>query len=177
MSEAVLEHDHQELAVLLGKFEKFVERKDFPAAFSALDLFWARLAMHIRAEHVCLFPAILAAPLEHSEGEALPSPDAVQTVISRLRADHNFFMDQLAQAIGIMRDVVAHPEQEASTQIARVRAALAEVKLRLEEHNRTEEELVYRWPERLLNQAQLDELRSAIKREIENLPPRFSRLT
>lgn len=158
---------------MLGKFEEFVERKDLPGAFSALDLFWARLAMHIRAEHVCLFPAILEAPLKDSDGEALPPPDTVQTVISRLRADHNFFMDQLAQAIAIMRDVIAHPAPEASTQIARVRETLAEVKLRLEEHNRIEEELVYRWPGRLLNQEQLEELRSAIKREIENLPPRF----
>lgn len=173
MSEAVLERDHQELSILLGKFEEFVERKDFPAAFSALDLFWARLAMHIRAEHLCLFPAILEAPLEHSDGEGLPPADAVQAVISRLRADHNFFMDELAKAIASMRDVVAHPERDASPIIARVREALTEVKLRLEEHNRVEEELVYRWPGRLLSQAQLDELRSAITREIENLPPRF----
>jgi hypothetical protein len=37
-----------------------------------------------------------------------------------------------------------------------------------------EEEQVYCWPAALLTEPELDTLREGMKREIENLPPRFS---
>ena len=37
-----------------------------------------------------------------------------------------------------------------------------------------EEEQVYLWPVMLLAEAELDAVREGIRREIENLPPRFS---
>ena len=42
------------------------------------------------------------------------------------------------------------------------------------EHNRVEEQQVYLWPVALLTESELDTLREGMKREIENLPPRFS---
>jgi hypothetical protein len=41
------------------------------------------------------------------------------------------------------------------------------------EHNRTEEH-VYLWPVAFLTESELDAVRAGTKREIENLPPRFS---
>ena len=53
---------------------------------------WARLAVHIRTEHLHLFPAIAR------------RVNAAERAIDRLRADHDFFMRELAQAIAILRE-------------------------------------------------------------------------
>jgi hypothetical protein len=45
---------------------------------------------------------------------------------------------------------------------------------RLVEHNRMEEGQVYLCPEALLSAAEFDALGAGMKREIENLPPRFA---
>jgi hemerythrin superfamily protein len=147
----VLEQDHYDISLLLGKFEEALGQADFAQALSALDLFWARLAMHIRAEHLCLFPVIINASMTRSNQIGLPSPEVVSTTIATLRADHDHFMHQLAKSIAILRQVVAGPEKTTGEQIDAVRAAVAEVKKRLEEHNRIEEELVYQWPLLLLS--------------------------
>jgi hypothetical protein len=45
---------------------------------------------------------------------------------------------------------------------------------RLREHNRLEEEEVYHWPLALLSGAERDRQDAAVRRELENLPPRFA---
>lgn len=55
-----------------------------------------------------------------------------------------------------------------------MRATVLEVVGLLEEHNRLEEEEVYRWPGLLLSAAEREELDAQMRREIENLPPRFT---
>jgi hypothetical protein len=55
-----------------------------------------------------------------------------------------------------------------------MRQTINAVKARLENHNRLEEEQVYRWPAALLNRTQQVELAQCAQREIENMPRRFT---
>ena len=134
--------------------------------FERLDYLWARLAVHVRAEHLHLFPALLAASaVRQGEGtDDAPTPGEVRTVVERLREDHDFFMRELAAQDG-------PPDRERLLQIRGRASAVAE---RLAVHNRMEEEQVYLWPVALLTESELDTLREGMKREIENLPPRFN---
>jgi hypothetical protein len=58
----LLERDHEELDGVLGELLLALDHGERDESFARLDLLWARLAIHIRAEHLCLFPAILDAP-------------------------------------------------------------------------------------------------------------------
>jgi hypothetical protein len=58
----LLASDHDELDELLDKlFASFDASGSVEQIYQKLDLFWARLAVHIRAEHLHLFPLILGA--------------------------------------------------------------------------------------------------------------------
>ena len=50
--ELLLVHDHLDLKELLVRVVAALKGVDAVAAFDLLDRFWARLAMHIRAEHL-----------------------------------------------------------------------------------------------------------------------------
>lgn len=166
----ILVRDHAEVGDLFGELWPAFENGGAQAVFEKLDYLWARLAVHIRAEHLHLFPALLAASA--GRGGA-PTQEEMREVIERLREDHDFFMRELAAAVNDSRELASQaggPERERLTRVeSRARAVAA----RLDEHNRVEEEHVYRWPEPLLPEAQLELLRAAMRREIENLPPRF----
>ena len=56
-----LAHDHAELGKLLGEVKAALDNKDVARTNASLDLFWARLAIHIRAEHLHVFPALVDA--------------------------------------------------------------------------------------------------------------------
>ena len=104
--EELLAKDHKQLDRLLGAVLAALEGENSVEAFETLDLFWARLAMHIRAENLHLFPSVLN-KVKREDGESqleyLPSKE-VQKAIERLTADHNFFMQQLSRAIRILRE-------------------------------------------------------------------------
>lgn len=175
MVEQFLEHDHQALSALLDELEGSLQLSDPARACELLDLFWARLATHIRAENLCLFPAILDADAELFLERGLPSIDQARAAIARLRTDHNFFMDELAKAVKLMREVVAAPEKnDTSLLIADARQRIAAVKQRLVEHNAFEEGQVYRWPAVLLSGPALTSLTAAVRRQAERLPQRFA---
>src|SRR5689334_21004697 len=89
-----LSADHHTVSEVLQQLLTALENKDLQTSYSKLDLLWARLAVHIRAEHLHLFPAVIN---KSSEGETL-------AVVEELRTDHDFFMRELAQAIGILRE-------------------------------------------------------------------------
>src|SRR6185436_15563538 len=55
---SLLEDDHESLGQLLTELDGELANHNFPHAFELLDLFWARLAIHIRAENLHLFPAL-----------------------------------------------------------------------------------------------------------------------
>lgn len=171
----LLVKDHAELDLLL---------RDLPAEFDGggagdvpakLDRAWARLAVHIRAEHLHLFPALLKAADEKREGATAsrPTTEEVRASLERLRADHDFFMRELAVCVNTLRALAARggsPDER----LPAVKGRLVAVRERLAEHNRLEEEGVYLWRRALLKADERKALMSALRREIENLPPRFN---
>src|SRR6185369_10665853 len=119
-------HDHAELGNLLNQLEAALKANDVEQTHSTLDLFWARLAMHIRAEHLHLFPAISRAASDN----ALP-PGEPENTIAQLREDHDFFMRELAQAIAITRSLPANAEGRIATELEEVNRKIAAVSTRL----------------------------------------------
>ncbi len=171
----LLEHDHGELSQLLDDLYLALGKSDPSYALELLDLFWARLAMHIRAENVRLFPAILNAA-ESRNAAAAPTIDEAKSAIGRLKSDHNFFMDQLSQGVKTMRAMTLRSETRTprAKGFAEVRDPMNAVSARLVAHNEFEEEQVYRWPALILSRAELESLSGSITRELENMPPRFA---
>lgn len=119
----LLARDHRDIDTLSGETFSALARSDAAAAHFAMDRAWMRLAVHIRAEHKALFPAILA---DHPE---------LADLIQALRADHDFFMETLARLLGQLR--APHAD------LAAIATAFAEVDERLQTHNRIEEAEVY----------------------------------
>ena len=70
-----------------------------------------------------------------------------------------------------MRETIAKhaPLKEAEE----VRQRMTIIKKRLETHNRLEEELAYVWPSLLFDETKITRLHDRIRRELQDLPPRF----
>lgn len=172
----VLADDHAEVGELISELLAALDRRDKDLSFDRLDMLWARLAVHIRAEHLCLFPAILGAPGKHTNlsPDNAPSPEEVSEAVERLRADHDFFMVELAKAVNALRGFLAEWGGPQADQFLEIKRIVLAVSGRLEEHNRLEEEQVYLWPEALMSIEERAEMSARMRREIENLPPRFS---
>ena len=171
----LMEKDHEALDEVLQRLESSLEKHELISSFESLDLFWARLAVHIRAENVRLFPAILSAGSKVVDA-ALPPLKEVQFTIQQLRVDHNFFMEELSRAVRQMRQLVKaefYDQPRLVTELSRIRDRVDAVSNRLRAHNKLEEEQVYRWSGLMLNGTRLRILEDAIKHEIKNLPPRF----
>lgn len=171
-----LAHDHADLDKLLGELRTALDAGDIARSHARLDLFWARLGMHIRAEHLQLFPVILLAVGETREGDVgnSPSLSQAQNAIEELRRDHNFFMHELSRAIASMRDLLTITDQQVAAQeLEEVRARIIAVSERLAVHNRLEEDQVYLWTGSLLSEAQQSELEARVHNELGNMPPRF----
>jgi hemerythrin HHE cation binding domain-containing protein len=168
-----LENDHESLGPLLDDCERALTTNDPAQAFTSVDLFWARLAMHIRAEHLCLFPALLNVSEDKFIAGGAPSHEQCRDALAMLRDDHNFFMDLLAQAIKLLREAPANPAPTNAELFKSVHKLITAVRTRLEAHNQIEEEQVYRWPSQLLDNSELAALNECMKRELENLPSRF----
>lgn len=165
----LLATDHVELDALGRGLLEVFDLGDAAEALSRLDLVWARLAVHIRAEHLHLFPALHAA----SEAGG-PSSTEVEETLSRLRDDHNFFMRELAACVDSLKRQAAGEGSCSPEDLEAVRRKVLGVFERLVEHNRLEEEEVYTWPLTLLAGAERDRLYAGVRSELENLPPRFA---
>ena len=162
-----LSDDHQAVNEVLTQLLTALNNKDVDASYSKLDLLWARLAVHIRAEHLHLFPTVIKR-LASDSGEA-------QSVVDHLRADHDFFMRELARAVGIVRELPAPLEsREDEVKWNSVLDIVLEVEKRLAIHNETEENQVYRWASTVLTDPEQIELTTRINTELEHRPPRFS---
>lgn len=177
-SQQLLAEDHEALDTLLRALLTAIDQGDSTTIFARLDLFWALLAVHIRAENLCLFPAILNAihnKLSASESRGVDAMQARQA-INRLRSDHDFFMHELAEAVKIIREpTVVNDRRNETETVNQVRQIVAVVNNRLESHNQLEEELVYRLPEKILSMDEQSEVAASIRRELDNLPPRFAK--
>jgi len=168
----LLQEDHDSLGRLLVELDGELVKHNPQRAFELLDLFWARLAIHIRGENLRLFPALVDVSVEQC-GKDAPTTEEIKDVLARLRDDHNFFMKELSLVIKEMRTMVnrnsVSPEESEN-----VRRQLQLVRKRLELHNRLEEEQVYFWPSLLLDEPSLTTLADQLQHELHNLPQRFS---
>jgi len=173
--ESLLEDDHESLGKLLTEFDGELAKPNIAHAFELLDLFWARLAVHIRAENLHLFPALANTPTTLFNGTGgLPTSEEAQNLLVQLRSDHDFFLKELAQSIKAMR-VIAGSKQAHGDEVEDVRQRLATIAKSLEAHNRLEEMRAYTWPTLLFDQQKLAALRAGIAHELENLPSRFAK--
>ena len=152
-----LSDDHEAVGEVLEQLLTALENKDVQTSHSRLDLLWARLAVHIRAEHLHLFPAVMSLGAKSDLNEA-------QEIVKNLRADHDFFMHELARAIGILRE----------NKLTGVAGIVGKVAERLATHNEIEENQIYRWSSTVLSESEQSELLARINAELENRPPRFS---
>jgi len=168
----VLVHDHEDLSLLLNGLRLALAKRDVDSCFEQLDRFWARLAMHIRAEHLHLFPAILGA-VESCFDAHGPTLAEVNAAIETLREDHNFFMQQLAESIKSFRAALGQKSPPTGA-FDSVGDRIKTVANRLDQHNQLEEEKVYQWAALVLSAAELRTLNASLRRELDNLPPRFT---
>ena len=172
--ETLLEDDHESLAKLLTELDSELKKTNAARAFELLDLFWARLAVHIRAENLHLFPAIAAAAPSLFTGKgSLSTSEEAHNLLLQLRSDHDFFMKELAEMIKAAR-VLAGREKVPRREIKELRQRMTGVRKRLETHNLLEEGLVYAWPSLLFDEKSVAALGEGLRRELENLPPRFA---
>ena len=150
-----LSDDHEAVGEVLEQLLTALQSHDVQTSHAKLDLLWARLAVHIRAEHLHLFPAIAARVTDAGP------------VIENLRADHDFFMRELAEAVGIIRE----------STLTSVLDTVREVEKRLASHNDLEEKQVYYWVGSVLTDSEQTALATRINAELEKRPSRFSRET
>jgi iron-sulfur cluster repair protein YtfE (RIC family) len=172
--ESLLEADHESLGQLLDELDEELSKPEISRAFELLDLFWARLAVHIRAENLGLFPALTSVPATSFTGRnGLPTSDEAQDILVRLRSDHDFFMKELALMMKTARKLSAN-ELSPLEQVNELRRRLVAIKQRLENHNRLEEEQVYGWPGLIFDELSVAKLCQLCRHELGKLPPRFS---
>jgi iron-sulfur cluster repair protein YtfE (RIC family) len=172
--ESLLEDDHALLGQLLTELDTELSKPNIARAFELLDLFWARLAVHIRAENLHLFPALANAPASRfTAKDPLPASEEVHKVLARLRSDHDFFMKELAREIKAMREIAGSPEAHLE-ELEVLRQRLANVRERLEAHNLLEEKQAYVWPSMLFDEQTSADLCDQLRHELENLPSRFA---
>ena len=150
-----LSDDHGAVHEVLAQLLTALRKNDVKTSYVKLDLLWARLAVHIRAEHLHLFPAVLRRMTE------------AQPTVERLREDHDFFMRELARAVAILREP-SRPHERSVLEI------VSEVAKRLADHNDIEEKQVYHWATTILTETEQIDLVSRINAELENRPSRFS---
>jgi hemerythrin superfamily protein len=165
----LLAHDHVELDRLL---DQLMNMRDVKRGFERLDLFWARLAVHIRAEHLHLFPAIRQA-LGHCQDQGAPPLTEAEEVISKLRSDHDYFMRELASAIALSRQRL-NGTSSSATQSADAAVKIQAIRERLVLHNRLEETQIYVWTDNFLSEEEQTDLNRKIAGELAKLPPRFA---
>jgi hemerythrin superfamily protein len=163
--------DHAALDKVLKQLQTALCETDLELARDKLDLFWARLAVHIRAEHLHLFPAVLS---KAATSDA-PTLDEAQAVVSQLRQDHDFFMWELALAVEIMRELLTLPNQLIVPEgLNNIKKILLEVEQRLVKHNELEENQVYCWAKTLLNSEEQAKLAKLITTDLQKRPSRFT---
>ncbi len=165
----MLTRDHSEIDALDGQIMDLLTSGESEALYKAIDFFWARLAIHIRAEHLHLFPTITEALHLLDATEAA----AIKDKIEKLHEDHNFFMREMIGAIKTMRQIVDDPDSDELSRLGEVNERLENVRRRMIVHNKTEESEIYPLADRLLVADAARMLRYKMKRELDNLPPRF----
>jgi hypothetical protein len=169
---ADLVSDHQELERLFKELEPLLDGGRTLAALRHLDLIWARLAVHIRAEHLVMFHALRTA----CPDVGAPSREEMDAALSRLADDHDRFMRDLAVAVNLLKRHVAATGDAPlpDDALQSVRLHVERVTEGLEPHNALEEERVYRWLDELLTVEERQDVTERMRAELSAMPPRFS---
>jgi len=149
---AKLAADHREIDHLFREARAAVEQGLQAEAHRALDRIWMRLAVHIRAEHKVLFPAV-----------AEVRPD-LEAALQAMREDHDFFMATLAAAVNVLNGPAVN--------WTAVRFATGSVQQRLASHNALEEERIYPLAEQFPEERRR-RLAGDVARELAALPERY----
>ena len=159
--------DHAALDKVLKQLQAALHRSDLATAHNQLDLFWARLAVHIRAEHLHLFPAVLIGRGEEA-----------QQLVAELRQDHEFFMHGLGRAVEMMRQLLTTAEHPIDKdRLKDIENTILQIEERLVRHNEVEEGQVYHWATTLLSSDEQAVLTERIRKELKNRPSRFTEST
>ncbi|HEY6120589.1 MAG TPA: hypothetical protein VIV66_11545 [Pyrinomonadaceae bacterium] len=174
-----LADDHSALDEVLKQLQRALDAGDIEASHAKLDLFWARLAVHIRAEHLHLFPSVINALSKTKVDQTgTPTQSVGQISVNRLRGDHEFFMRELAQAIEILHDLLNETDRRVVDEgTRRVHRILLAMEKRLLIHNEIEEKQIYRWATIVLDEQQQLELAMRVNAELVNRPARFDLTT
>ena len=168
--------DHHSLDKLLQQLKRALAQRELEDTRAKLDLFWARLAVHIRAEHLHLFPRVLNS-LERKQHlpASAPTTAAAQASIISLQTDHDLFMSELALAVKIVRGLAAGSDPSAlAAALHEIAEKVEQVARRLVTHNEMEENQIYRWVSIVLSNDEQVKLWRQISRELQNRPPRFT---
>ena len=171
-----LTDDHSALSEVLVQLKEALNGGNVEASHSRLDLFWARLAVHIRAEHLHLFPSVLKGLSSRTVGPLVaPSLEEGRIAVELLRRDHDFFMHELGRAILTLRELLQTRDQHTIDQgLNAVRETILEVEKWLTIHNESEENQIYRWATSVLNEQEQMQLTTRVNGELVKLPPRFT---
>jgi len=170
-----LSDDHQAVNDLLKQVLTALHNKNVEASYSKLDLLWARLAVHIRAEHLHLFPAVINRLTSSTDPSLTPDLIEAHSIVNKLRADHEFFMRAFARAVNILRELPRPLDSaDSETRFTSVHDEVLKVEKRLANHNEVEENQIYRWASTILTEPEQIHLAKRINAELENRPSRFS---
>lgn len=170
-----LSDDHRAVNDVLKQLLTALHNKDVEASYTKLDLLWARLAVHIRAEHLHLFPAVINRLTDSMDHALAPSLSEAHSIVDKLRADHNFFMCAFARAVNILRELPRPLDSaDSEARFNSVHEEVLEVEKRLANHNEIEENRIYSWVSTILPEPEQIDLATRINAELENRPPRFS---
>ena len=172
---AILSNDHVELGALLMQLLRSLDESNVDEAYARLDTLWARLAVHIRAENVQVFPDILRAlDARPSAGRQDVEDSArLRASIERLRSDHDVFMTELKDAVKAVRRVIDDQDGNRTSVVLRsLRVRLGKLEGAFEKHNR-EEDLVYPMSASVLDPVEMGDLMKRVRRELTALPPRL----
>ena len=172
---AILSNDHLELGALLLELLNSLDEANADEAYARLDTLWARLAVHIRAENVQVFPDILRAlDAQRAAGRQDVEQSALlRASIERLRSDHDVFMSELKDAVKAVRKVIDDRDgKQASVVLRSLLHRLGTLERAFENHNR-EEDSVYPMAASVLDSAVMDDLMNRVRRELAALPPRL----
>ncbi len=164
----LLRDDHKAIDKILDRTFVALEQGNGSKAFEYLDRFWARLAVHIRAEHLHLFPALLKTGSDAS----------IEEMIVGLRADHSFFMAELGSLVKQWR--LARKSVGEATRpdlFSEIRERMEYLRKRLISHNEIEEKQLYSLVEFQLSMEDQSSLYSKVRRELSNMPHRFGEWT
>src|ERR1051325_2206029 len=94
-----LSDDHDAVSEVLKQLLTALDNQDVKTSCARLDLLWARLAVHIRAEHLHLFPAVMDHLTKAGDDVLVTDLSEAQAIVENLRTYHDFFMRQLGRAI------------------------------------------------------------------------------